>query len=48
MIDAQALAKMKPLAILINAARGPIVDEDALVDALEHHRLLGAGLRHSL
>ena len=44
MIDAQALAKMKPLAILINAARGPIVDEDALVDALEHHRLLGAGL----
>lgn len=44
MIDADALAKMKPLAVLINAARGPIVDEDALVDALENGRLLGAGL----
>lgn len=44
MIDADALAKMKPLAILINAARGPIVEEAALIDALKHNRLLGAGL----
>ena len=44
MIDAAALARMKPGAILINTSRGPIVDEDALADALEGGRLRAAGL----
>lgn len=43
MIDREALAKMKPTAYLINTARGGIVDEDALSDALEAGRLAGAG-----
>ncbi len=44
LIDRAALAMMKPTAFLINTARGPIVDETALVDALEHGKLGGAGL----
>ena len=43
-IDGSALAKMKPTAILINAARGGIVDESALVEALKASRLAGAAL----
>ena len=44
LIDAAALAKMKPGAYLINTARGPLVDEKALCDALERGHLRGAGL----
>lgn len=44
MINAPAFAKMKKGAILINMARGPIIDEAALVDALKNKTLLGAGL----
>src|SRR3954468_6762485 len=41
MIDAARLARMKPTAYLINAARGGIVDEAALLDALERKQIAG-------
>jgi glyoxylate reductase len=44
LIDAAALALMKPTAILINTARGQVVDENALVDALHVGAIHGAGL----
>ncbi len=44
LINAKTLAKMKPDAILINAARGPIVEEKALIEALQAKRLGGAAL----
>jgi phosphoglycerate dehydrogenase-like enzyme len=44
LIDARRLALMKPTAYLINTARGPIVDERALVAALQERRIAGAGL----
>lgn len=44
MIDGSRLALMKPTAYLINTARGPIVDEKALVEALSNQRIAGAGL----
>jgi D-3-phosphoglycerate dehydrogenase / 2-oxoglutarate reductase len=44
MIDAAALGRMKSTAILINAARGTIVDETALVKALNEGRLAGAAI----
>jgi phosphoglycerate dehydrogenase-like enzyme len=37
-------AMMKSSTIFINTARGPIVDESALIDALQNHRIAGAGL----
>ena len=44
LIDADALALMKPDAVLLNLARGPVVDEHALLDALKGGRIAGAGL----
>jgi glyoxylate reductase len=44
MIDAHALKIMKPMAVLINTARGPVVDTDALYEALEAGQIAYAAL----
>ncbi len=44
LIGAEALSKMKTEAVLINTARGPIVDPDALYEALKQHRIFAAAL----
>jgi glyoxylate reductase len=44
LIDKRALARMKRSAFLINTARGPVVDEEALAWALEQHLIAGAAL----
>ena len=44
LIDAAAFDRMKPSALLVNTARGPIVDEEALVQALREGQIAGAGL----
>jgi phosphoglycerate dehydrogenase-like enzyme len=44
LVDAQALSWMKPTALLVNTARGPIVDEAALIKALQKRHIAGAAL----
>lgn len=44
LINTRALSLMKPTAILINTARGAVIDEQALADALKNHRIAGAAL----
>lgn len=44
LINAEAIRKMKPTAVLLNTARGPVVDSAALSDALNEGRLAGAGI----
>lgn len=44
LIDARALQRMQPSAVLINTARGSVVDEAALVEALRQQRIAAAGL----
>jgi len=44
LFDRDTFARMKPTAILVNAARGPVVDEGALVRALKEGEIAGAGM----
>ena len=44
LINAEAIAKMRSSALLVNTARGGIIDTDALLEALKEHRILGAAL----
>ncbi len=44
LVNAEFLAKMKPSAILVNTARGGVLDQDALYDALRSNRILAAAL----
>jgi glyoxylate reductase len=44
LIGVAELEKMKPEAVLVNTSRGPVVDEEALADALESRRIFAAGL----
>ena len=44
LVNKETLALMKPSAFIINAARGPLIKEDDLIDALQNGRIAGAGL----
>jgi phosphoglycerate dehydrogenase-like enzyme len=43
-VGAQELSLMKPTACIVNTARGPLIDEAALIDVLRNRRIAGAGL----
>ena len=43
-VNRERLSLMKPTAVLINTSRGPVVDEEALIEALQEGRIAGAGL----
>jgi phosphoglycerate dehydrogenase-like enzyme len=44
LLSATEIARMKPTAIIVNVGRGPVIDEDALVHALQERRIAGAAL----
>ncbi len=44
LVNAQRLAQMKPTSVIVCTARGNIVDEEALAESLQQHKILGAGL----
>jgi glyoxylate reductase len=44
LFSSETFARMKPTAVLVNTSRGPVVDEEALADALEHGEIFAAGL----
>ena len=44
MFNAEVFAKMKPTSVLVNVARGDIIDQEALYDALKNHKIFAAGL----
>jgi phosphoglycerate dehydrogenase-like enzyme len=44
LISTRELSMMKPGALLVNTARGPIIDEDALIEALKSNKIRGAAL----
>ncbi|MFL6799625.1 MAG: NAD(P)-dependent oxidoreductase [Xanthobacteraceae bacterium] len=44
LIDGSAFAAMKPTAMLVNVARGRVIDEPALIEALKGRRIAGAGI----
>lgn len=44
LVDAEAFGRMKPTAYLVNVARGRVIDEAALIEALVAHRIAGAGI----
>jgi glyoxylate reductase len=44
LIDSEALSRMKPNAVIVNTARGPVIDMDALYEALRDRRIFAAGL----
>lgn len=44
LVNARAIAAMRPHGILVNVGRGAVVDEEALMDALQNHRIRGAAL----
>jgi D-3-phosphoglycerate dehydrogenase len=44
LIDSEAFTKIHPHAVLINTSRGQVIDEDALIEALQQGQIAGAGL----